>query len=89
MSDSSSLRYGILDSGSDALRTNAPRQMLPLKCFLKQNALQSYPRQPNLIDAPDLPTLVNGFETMLLIYLSSTPLIHEFFLGSIFFQGAF
>ena len=52
--------------------------MLPEK-----NALQSYPHQPNLIDAPDLPTLVNGFEIMLWIYLLSTPSIHEFFLGSI------
>ena len=34
-------------------------------------------------------TLVNGFETMLRIYLSSTPSTDEFFLGSIFFQRAF
>ena len=60
----------------------------PSKCSPKK-ALQSNPRQPKLIDAPDLPTVVNGFETILRIYLSSTLLTHEFFLGSIFFGEHF
>ena len=59
----------------------------------KKNALQSNPlinlSQPNLINAQDLPTLINRFEAILQIYLSSTLSTHEFFLRSIFFQGAF
>ena len=80
-------------------RKNALQKMLPkTKCSLSKcspskcspkKALQSNPRQPKLIDAPDLPTVVNGFETILRIYLSSTLLTHEFFLGSIFFGEHF
>ena len=73
MSDSSSLRYGILDSGSDALRTNTPLKIFSKKCSPKQNApcqntLHQSAHRKKMLSSP---TLVNGFETNL-TYLNLT-----------------